>query len=374
MATKKRYKTLSQMDSANSRGEPAKQPVQQDNKEGNSIGTFSKLGFSSVTFRPIPASKLIHSDELSDKAVRQLTAAYNNYCKLCGCKTETTLGGKVSSKMEHTRKMYRHLERLVESSHKNTYLNIDKTEEDNFHFTAYAHCDFDQEIFIFPLQFLDWLDNRNSLLFNPMIRLYGYLVHKIGFSTHLDSMWLQYNLEILCNEIDDGGLEEEEENKGLELIDVYKRKANPLLNWIDDNYEEVDKNYIFYVQSLQVSPKLKYLKQWLVDGFRLMLDPNCKSLHCFQYNHEDVNEDAVGIDRLFMIAYSENDTVSQMAIDNANIDSGEFGEYTPTQWLVINDKTKQTFTYSPWVDEFKKWMNRGLVAIGSYTKKSKYNN
>jgi hypothetical protein len=375
METKAINKRVSQKIRSRSRKRTGEKTVCKGVREKTSDSPIAGFSFHSLTFEQKPAIEVLNSINAIDYPyqdfAQQLGECYKAYCKVCKVKAKDVSG---ATDIEKVRFLYNEVLQMVKAVNPEAQLNIDIAEDLSYHFTVYHTYDYNQEVFCFPVGFLKVLEQRRSNLFRPMVWLYGYLINKVGFSDWNSNGHLDYGLDMLLEQAGEYDEMNPEGGKALEIsYNIYKTDGDKYLKLIRRWSTDIDEDIIAKIKGLRVSPRLSYLKKWLIEGFRLINREDAVNINNLEYPGmiEDYGElsDAVTLDRQFFLAWDAEDLLCQQHIEGLNMDAQEFGNYEPCEFLVINKSVKRPYKHSEWAQDLKGWMWRGISEIEDYLEK-----
>ena len=77
-------------------------------------------------------------------------------------------------------------------------------------------------------------------------------------------------------------------------------------------------------------------------------------------SHDNAPNDAVKLCDTFVVAWDCDDGISGQYIEWLNGDSGEYGNYTPCEWMILTPSTNRTYKHSDWGEQFFTWIDNGF--------------
>lgn len=352
-------------------------------KVGTTTSSIRSTGLFAIKFEPIPALDVmkVHNAKMPGTEIFGcLLPTYLNYCKLCDA-----LPIDFSLEIPEAKRilaMYEHMHSLITANYSKANLTVDFNETKlQWQFIVYADYGFEETIYAFELEFLHFLEKMKSSLFQPMVKFCYKWLSTMNFGDWHSNGFLEYGLSILVEQAQEV-LEDNEEDAReiLECRDNYEQgKALDYMCLMKQWSEEpLDEKFVSKLKRTRVSPQLKFLKQWVLDGIELMNHKDAQPIQNFQFDKEFDEEDIVDVqpvdlDRLFVIVYDTRDILYQQYEEGINMDSQEFGAHSPMEWYIIDEDTTKPYVHSNWMNDVRLWMNKGFGAMNSFLDKKRIN-
>jgi hypothetical protein len=354
-------------------------------------GSFipSTFGLPPITAKPIDTSHVIGETSYLtafhniNQAWTELYRDYLHYCKISKKNSRKI---NPDDKLQSLVSISRHITSIIKKENARATVNIEfNAQKQRYEYLIYHVYSFHQEIFVLPLEYLHFLLQSKSVLYDAMVAFYHHLIYRIGFTTWEDNMHLNYDIEMGMQYADD--LAEDEPEKALEyIIDSQRYAKEPshvpesgfatmYLEAVRADQTALDSIFKQAVKRLKVQPHEEPMKRWLLIGIDLLNDKSCCDITELQFriDPDDNDEtsdymdmDGVPLDRAFIVMWSPDDHVFETYLESVNMDAGEYGSYEPTEWYIISTANNKPYKHSTWPDKFKKWADYGLGNMLKY--------
>lgn len=342
-------------------------------------GKANNASRSGSRFYPVVPSGFYSIDNTSTHShdyefmLDELKPTYFNYCKLSKVKAKALSGTPTFD----LRKMVNHLTEIIHSQYKKSNLRIQKTET-GYQFEVYSRVESarNDQLCVFSLLLFEKINFLSRYFSEVFESFMASMFHRVGINYYTDN----YRFDSLLYEIDQRENYEEGEDGEMEFqreMLCYLKFA-PLyikrMRKVGDMFTDPKfKNQIVELNT-RGNTELMNLREWMIEGFNLMTDKNCKDIRNFQYDNEIAEEynddhapeDAVKLEDLFVVTWDYMDSTTNQYIEWLNSDSGEYGNYTPCEWTILRPTDTCIYEHSKWGEDFFKWIDNGFKIFNQF--------
>ena len=265
-------------------------------------------------------------------------------------------------------KLYEGMRTLLRKDFEKVQLSLHKDEKGNSYFEAYYHYRMeDYVIYALPLHILDIFDNNHNPLLEYLLGIYGMIMNYPEFTDWQNEGHYDYIATEMITEQANEIAVDDEESAGRMLDDSIHYQLGGKANyWLSKIHgASLDAHQIRALRKLEVHDSEAFLKQWIINGYELLSSKNRQKVASLQYEDEfDHSEDCepVSLQRLFVLCWDNDDQVISAYVESIQMDSQEFGCYSPME-IFRPDKATKPYKHNNWFDLFITWFNPGAAAI-----------
>lgn len=338
-------------------------------------------GLHTLVFEPKPAYSVNQyiEDGCPDynKMATDLEICYRKFCRVNGAKPNTFEG----TGAQRAKAIYWKMEALIANKEpkRRVYLNIESDRSTGrFYFMAYWSVTNGMEIYCFPLEVIKALEKRRPYMVTTVTRFFSTLLYKTGFSDINNNIAMDFVLEQMPELIS----EMQDHHGDLDELYQHERDLIPYLKGGDAQKYlkmfQLNQGLSFDLKSLRARhPEMKALKNWMIEGEKLMQSPDLIDVESFNYQPESMGDygvefcDLVPASRFHCIVWSVNDFVWQKYEEWLNDDAGNSGAQEPICYHRIDHRQNKVLKINTWYLEFAKWYGSGIDIIHDIIKGKK---
>lgn len=316
-----------------------------------------------------------------------LYTAYVQYCKVSKVKPATPPArGSHGNRLKW---LMGRMAAVLKKQHKQVQLMpmyCDKEGENKqpYYFNAYCyHETTGLSLNLYPLQYLQHLQQTDSPLYEPLLCMYGWLIERVGFSTYRSNQHYDYVIDVACDQAQ--MLQDEEEyERCQQLIENYKDYrqlpyAKSLLHLCKATGSQYQPGSAAFARLVRPHMAVDTaLAKWLLQGSALLSHKEVLPLDNFQNpdEYEDSDEwDNIRLDEMFTVNWGGNhEALCGMYEENVNAIWHEGGEYSPQSYLKIDGHCKKPYRFNSWYNGFNDWACEGSVMLNYRLEKAGYSN
>jgi len=372
---KTRHKKSTSGSSKNLKAKQRQESVRR--REQRKESTITRSGFG---FHPV-APKGFFSTDLPDSTGREyvtmlsdLKSGYERYCELSGVKPVAYCDNLTKD----LRDMISHLRSLVHAHSKLAKLRIQHNET-GYQFEIYSYFESfrSETLYVFPMMMFERLRFYDETFGDIFLQFMASVCNKMEFTYFTDS----YRFEVLVRECDLRENYAEDEEGEMEwqrdmecytkFAPLYTKKMRRIGNLFTNN------KLLYSIQRLEGNcHELRDLKDWMLEGYPIMTHEDCTPIPNMQYDNELADEyvdswngaqDAIQLVDTFLVAWNDEDQITNQYMEWINPDSGEYGHFDPCEWMVITPALNKTYKHLEWGESFFKWFDKGFRLFNRFS-------
>lgn len=348
-------------------------------RAGAAIGAGA---LAALTLKPIPVADVLQNQHTS--AFDYLYTAYVQYCKVSKVKPATPPArGSHGNRLKW---LMGRMAAVLKKQHKQVQLMpmyCDKEGENKqpYYFNAYCyHETTGHSLNLYPLQYLQYLQQTDNPLYEPLLCVYGWLINRAGISTYRSNQHYDYVINMALEQAQDMEYEEEYEQCRQLIENYYDYRQLPhaksLLHLCIANADQYKPGSAAFAKLVKGHIALDGpLATWLLRGSELMADKDLLPIDNFQNNDDFEYDDglSIQINEMFTINWGgKHDALCQQFEEVVNATWQEYGEYGPQSYLKINGKCTRQYRFNPWYNGFNDWACQGSVMLNHRLKETCY--
>lgn len=380
MQTKAKHKRIAQKVGKNTRAGIIRK------KRFEPTATKNQDSIQPIGLPALAVKKSIHAAEVfglseihhaPQQILDDVLPAYLNYVSLCGEKLVELKG----TATEQLCSIHLHLSKLVKREYSKAAAHYIFNKELQTHFLNIAgyyenttNC-----VYILPLYFLQLLEERNSVLFQPMLDFFRLIRFKTGFTDWDNNPFMEFIDDALLNIANEDA--DDNPSRALDLIANSRQysEKNGIANvWLkrlkQKQIFDLSKSFADAVAKLKVEEDEEFLREWLLAGWVALKHPDSRPIAHFQcddeFNMEDMQDgEPVELEDTFGFLYREDDAYCAEYVSWIQMHAIEFSNYSAMSSLVITSATKEKYRHNKWFMDFIDWLTSGIVAINRFIEK-----
>lgn len=379
MQTKTKHKRIAQRRSGNT-AKGINRKARLGRTAGKNCYTIQPIGLPAITFK-----KSIHAPDVfglseihhtPEQILSDVLPAYHNYVSLFG-EYQSKQHGTAT---EQLCRIHGHLTVLAkrEYSRASVHFFFDKNEQKHYISIAGYYGNTGNVVYILQLYFLQLLEERNSVLFQPMLDFYRLIKYKTGFTDWNNNPFMQFIDESLF-----AAANEEADNnptKALELIAnsrQYSEKKGVANVWLNRLKQKeavrIGKSWADAVAKLKVEEDEEFLREWLLSGWVCLNHKDANPIAHFQcddeFEYDEFDGEPVELENTFGFLYREDDAYCGEFVNWIQMHASEFSSYSAMSSMVLKENTKEKYEHKQWFMDFLQWLESGIVAINRFVEK-----
>lgn len=382
MQTKKRHKITSQRLGGNTGAGIARKKrfARTESANQHSIATtrLPAIAYKKVIYAAniFGINALHHSPE---RILEDVLPSYQNYLSLYNLTEPKSEQSK--SAIHRLISIHKRLSTLAKKEYSKASVHFEFNKEEQRYFLTIAgyYANTSNVVYMLPLYFLQLLEERNSVLFEPMLDFYRFFKFKTGFSDWKNNQFMSYLDDALLNAANERA--DDDPETALSFIAnsrQYSERsgiANVWLNRLKEcSVQSLTKSFADKVAKLKVEEDEEFLREWLLCGWVALNHKDATPIATFQCDGEfedDWREDAepVQLEETFGFVYRDDDAFASEFIEWIQMHANEYLCYSAMSWLVLTPKTREKYQHKIWFTDFIYWLESGIVAIGRYIEK-----
>lgn len=337
---------------------------------------------SSSRFYPIVPKGFFQLDVVEthdhdyDLMFDNLKPSYLKYCELSGVGSNEFSGIPTKD----VRMMTAHLKSILHSQYKNARLRIQEVDT-GYQFEVYSHIEAARSdtVYIFSMMLFERINFMSKYFSEVFEKFMASMFNKMHINYYVDN----YRFEAILMEIDqrenyeDG---EEGERQWQSDMACYLKFA-PLyvkrMRKVGDQF--VNTKFKSHINELSTHryTELDALREWMLIGYDILSDSEFQDIYSFQYDNEirkeytddDAPEDAVKLNDTFVVSWDNDDGITNQFIEWLNGDSGEYGSFSPCEWMILSPNTSKIYKHSEWGERYFRWLNDGFSIFNQFDKR-----